>query len=104
MQSITGNTLLRVENSFHMQVQILQYIKKADFLKHFIKTDGLFSSNLKESIERVLDLHTKPNSWKKARQLKKRDLSPNRIIAQQKEYDTTKLHKMKLLIPLEDIK
>ena len=74
-----------------IQMQILQYTKKTDILKNTIKLNELFASNLKKSIDRIIEFAYKAKFLDKTPQLQKRDLSPNCIIVpdKRKRYNKT---------------
>ena len=66
-------------------------LRRQIFLKNTIKINELFSVNIRLTIKKIIEFTTKAKFLDKTPQIKKRDLSPNRIIApdKRKRYNTT---------------
>ena len=81
-----------LETSFHILYKCRYYsiLRRQLFLKHTIKTNELFTSNIKHTIDRIIEFATKSRFLDKTPQIRKRDLSPNRIIGpdKRKRYNT----------------
>ena len=81
-----------LETSFHIlyKCRYFSILRRQIFLKHTIKTNELFTSNIKHTIDRIIEFATKSKILDKIPQIRKRDLSPTRIIApdKRKRYNT----------------
>ena len=81
-----------LETSFHIlyKRRYFSTLRRKIFLKHTIKINELFTSNIEHTINRIIEFATKAKFLDKAPQIRKRDLSPNRIIAvdKRKRYNT----------------
>ena len=82
-----------LETSFHIlyKCRYFSTLRRQIFFKNTIKLNELFTSNLKKSIDRIIEFAYKAKFLEKTPQLQKRDLSPNRIIApdKRKRYNKT---------------
>ena len=72
-----------LETSFHIlyKRRYFSTLRRKIFLKHTIKINELFTSNIEHTINIIIEFATKARFLDKAPQIRKRDLSPNRIIS-----------------------
>ena len=81
-----------LETSFHIlyKCRYFSTLRRKVFLKHTIQVNKLFTSNNEHTINRIIEFATKAKFLDKAPQIRKRDLSPNRIISvdKRKRYNT----------------
>lgn len=71
-----------LETSFHIlyTCQYLSNLRSQIFLKHTINENELFSDDIQLSITKILKFTSKAKILDKIPQIRKRDISPNRII------------------------
>ena len=72
-----------LETSFHMiyKCKYFSNLRRQIFLKHTIKVNELFNTNLQSSIMKILEFTYKAKFFEKTPKIRKSDLSPNRIIS-----------------------
>ena len=56
-------------------------LRRQIFLKHTIKANKLFNTDLQSSIEKIIEFTIKAKFFDKPPKIRKSDLSPNRIIS-----------------------
>ena len=71
------------ETSFHMiyKCKYFSNLRKQIFLKHTIKANELFKTDLQSSIKKIIEYTIKAKFFDKPPKIRKSDLSPNRIIS-----------------------
>ena len=75
-----------LETSFHMlyKCKYFSNLRRQIFLNDTINVNELFSKNLQSTIDKILEFSLKAKFFDKLPQIRKSDLSPNRIIAPDK--------------------
>ena len=72
-----------LETSFHMiyKCKYFSNLRRQIFLKHTIKANKLFNTDLQSSIEKIIEFTIKAKFFDKPPKIRKSGLSPNRIIS-----------------------
>merc|ERR1712150_309886 len=71
------------ETSFYMvyKCKYFSNLRRQIFLKHTIKANELFNSDLQSSIQKIIEYTIKAKFFDKPPKIRKSDLSPNKIIS-----------------------